>query len=198
MQVEVPGNDMNRINSWLSGRYGSRRGFVLTCWYRIRYLTGGYREYRRIDWQSVKRLVFICRGNICRSAYAEAVARSLGVDVKSCGLETQNDLPANNDAIKIASARGYDLRKHKTTPIQSLVFRDTDLLIAMEPWQIEYIDREFGKKHRCSLLGLWGNQANPHIQDPYGASTTYFHNCFTCIENSVHEIARKISEASRY
>ena len=187
---------MNRIDSWLSGRYGSRRGFVRTCWYRLLYLAGSYRDYRRVDWGSVERLVFVCKGNICRSAYAEAVARSLGVDSISCGLETRNGLPANEHAIDIAAARGFDLRKHRTTPIESLVTRDTDLLVAMEPWQIEYIDRKYGKKHMCSLLGLWATPANPYIQDPYDASTIYFHNCFTYIENSAHEIARKISKAS--
>ena len=189
---------MNRIDNWLSGRYGSRRGFVRTCWFRFLYLAGGYRDYRRVDWGSVERLVFVCKGNICRSAYAEAVARSLGIDSISCGVETRNGLPANEHAIEIAAARGLDLRKHRTTPIQSLVFRDADLLVAMEPRQVEYIDQEFGEEYRCSMLGLWGHPVNPHIQDPYDASAIYLHNCFDYIEIAVNEITREISEANRH
>jgi len=186
------------MNDWLAERYGSRRGFVRTFWHRMRFLAGDYRGYRQIEWQSVERLVFVCKGNICRSAYAEAVARSLGVESVSCGIETGSGIPANEDAIHAAAMRGMDLTGHRTTPIQSLVFGKRDLLLAMEPWQIEYIGQEFGEKYRCSLLGLWGHPVNPHIQDPYGASTAYFNHCFNYIEKSVHEIARKISKASGY
>jgi len=185
---------INQINCWLTGRYGSRRGFVRTCWYRIRYLVGGYRNYQQINWESVERLVFVCKGNICRSVYAEAVARSLGIDSISCGVETRTGFLANEDAIRTAAAKGFDLRKHKTTPIQSLTFRDSDLFVAMEPWQLEYIDWEFGEKYRCSLLGLWGRPVSPHIQDPYGTSSVYFNHCFNYIENSVHEVASKINK----
>jgi protein-tyrosine phosphatase len=140
----------------------------------------------------------VFKGNICRSAYAEAVARSLGVDAVSCGVDTQNGLPANDEAIKTAATKGFDLSTHKTTAIQSLVLRSTDLFVAMEPWQVERIGREFGNECNCSLLGLWGVPANPHIQDPYGASTFYFINCFNYIEDSVNEIAKKIKAAGSY
>jgi len=193
MQVNI----INIIDRWLAEHYGSRRGYVRTCWYRICYLTGGYRSYRQIDWTSVERLVFVCKGNICRSAYAEAVAKSLGVDSVSCGVDTRTGFPANELAIREAEAKGIDLSKHRTTPMQSLAIRDSDLFVAMEPWQIECIGREFGEKYRCSLLGLWGRPVNPHIQDPYGASSVYFSNCFNYIEKSVHEVASKISKTSR-
>lgn len=188
--------NITNLGNWISGHYGSRLGFIRTIFYRTRYLLGGYRDYRRIDWGSADRLVFVCKGNICRSAYAEAVARSLGIESASCGIDTRNGLPANENAIREAARRGIDLKEHKTTPVTSLFLRDNDILIAMEPCHAEYLNREFGNEQRYSLLGLWGQPANPHIQDPYGASAEYFSNCFTYIEKSVNEIARKISETS--
>ena len=68
-----------RLNGWLRDNYGSRRGFVRTWWHRLRYLLGGYRAYRQVDWNSVERLVFVCKGNICRSAYAGALVTSRGL-----------------------------------------------------------------------------------------------------------------------
>lgn len=186
------GSITNKIDCWLAEHYGSRRGYIRTYWHRIHFLIGSYRHYRKVDWTSIERLVFVCKGNICRSAYAEAIARSLGVDSVSCGIETQYNLPANDDAIQTAKARGTDLSNHKTTPIQSLNIHDTDLLLVMEPWQLEYITREYGKKYRCTLLGLWGVPVNPYIQDPYGASSLYFNHCFNYIEKTVHEVAKKV------
>lgn len=188
----MSGSIVNQINRWLADHYGSRRGFMRACLYRTRYLAGSYRNYRKINWDFVERLVFVCKGNICRSAYAEAVARSLGIDSISCGVETRIDLPANEDAIRAAVAKGVDLSRHKTTPIQSLTFREGDFFITMEPWQLEYISREYGED-RCSLLGLWGRPVNPYIHDPYGASSVYFNHCFNYIEKSVNEVARKIT-----
>jgi len=189
---------MNQIDRWLAGRYGSRRGFTRTCWHQFRCLAGSYRSYRQVDWGSVERLVFVCKGNICRSAYAEVIARSLGLYSVSCGVDTQSGLPANEDAIRIAGERSVDLGQHRTTPIDSLVFADGDLFIAMEPWQVVYISREFGKKYKCSLLGLWGRPVSPYIHDPYCASSVYFNNCFDYIEKSVHEVARKIRESNQH
>lgn len=185
---------INRINRWIVERYGSRRGYVKTCWHRIHYMVGGYRNYKQVDWQSVERLIFVCRGNICRSAYAEAVAKSLGIDSISCGIDTRKNFPANDDAILAAEARGINLREHRTTPIQFLDIQDSDLLVAMEPHQVEYLTREFGEKCKCSLLGLWGRPVSPYIEDPYGASSAYFSHCFNYIEKSVHEVTKKITK----
>ena len=155
-------------------------------------MIGRYRTYRQIDWDSVERLVFVCKGNICRSAYAEVIAKSLGVEAVSCGIDTRNGLPANADAIQAAKARGVDLSKHKTTPISSLVHKKGDLLIAMEPWQADHLVNKLSGDHKISLLGIWSDFKRPHIHDPYGASSIYFNHCFNYIEKSVNEVAHKV------
>jgi low molecular weight protein-tyrosine phosphatase len=184
-------------NRWLKDNYGSWRGFVRTEWSHLHYLLGGYQAYRKVDWQLVERLVFVCKGNICRSAYAEALAKSLGVNAVSCGLYTKNGLPADDCAIQAAILRGIDLSKHRTTRIEALDLKKNDLFVAMEPWQAVRLDWEYGKEYGCTLLGLWGQPVNPHIQDPFGMSGTYFDYCFNYIDNSFHEILKKISQPDR-
>lgn len=176
----------------LAGRYGSRRGFVRTYGHRLKYLMGWYRDYRRIDWNSVDRLVFVCKGNICRSAYAEAVARSLGVNASSCGLQTVMGAPANEAAVRTARKMGFSLENHKTTSIMYMVLRSTDLLVAMEPWQPEFMSKRIFRKHNYTLLGLWSEPVLPYLHDPYGTTPEYFERCFTYIEKSVNEIVSKI------
>jgi len=193
----MSGNTKNQINAWLTGRYGTRRGAARTYWFKIRYLMGSYRKNRQINWQSVGRVIFVCRGNICRSAYAEVIARSIGMDSISCGIDTRPGNPANADAIRVAKVRGVNLSEHRATPIQTLDIRDNDLIVAMEPRQVEFIEQEFANKYKCTLLGLWGRPRYPYIQDPYGASDVYFNHCFHYIEKSVHEIAKKINAARK-
>ena len=185
----------NHINYRLGDRYGSRRGFVLNWWYRMLYLFGRYRGYRQVDWNSVERLVFVCKGNICRSPYAEAVAQSLGVVSTSCGIDTINGAPANADAICVATEKGISMMGHKTKPIQSLGLKKGDLLIAMEPWQAEYLKQKLVKGSQGTLLGLWGAPVIPYIHDPFGNATAYFNNCFNYIEKAVYEIVRQIKKS---
>ena len=158
------------------------------------YLLGKYRACRQIDWNSVDRLVFVCKGNICRSAFAEAIARSSGVESISCGIETVSGAPAYDAAIEAAMIRNIDLQGHRTTPIQSVRIGKNDLLIAMEPVQIGHLKHSSGNNNVITLLGLWGKPAKPQIQDPYGSSSKYFENCFDYIEKAVHEITRKINK----
>jgi protein-tyrosine phosphatase len=179
---------------WLINHYGSRRGFVRTVWHRFLYLLGRYRNYTQIDLQPVKRLVFVCKGNICRSAYAEAVANSLGIEAISCGLDAIEDAPANDVAIDTARKLGFDLAPHTSRPIMYLILKKTDLLVAMEPQQAEYLQKNLRRNHACTLLGLWSQPALPHIQDPYGSSPEYFKKCFTYIQTSVNELASKIEK----
>ena len=74
-----------------------------------------------------------------------------------------------------------------------LVLRKTDLLIAMEPWQTEYLGNTLLREHPRTLLGLWTRPALPYIHDPYGTCPDYFDKCFEYIEKSVHEIAKKMT-----
>jgi len=185
------GEDNGKDDGWIVNHYGSRRGFIRTFWCRLQYYFGVYREYKDIDWSSVERIVFVCKGNICRSAFAEAVARSLGVNAISCGLSTIEEAPANADAVNAAHAKGFDLGHHKTLPIMYVMLRSTDLLIAMEPWQLEFLNKNLYRKHQYTLMGLWAKPVLPHIQDPYGSSKVYFEKCFDYIQESVNELIKK-------
>lgn len=186
-------NNQQESNYWLNDTYGSKRGAVKTYWHCALNAFGTYRTYSQIHWVTVKRLVFVCKGNICRSAYSEAFAKSLGIDAVSCGLKTGPGNPANEVAIEVGLSRGFDLSGHKTTPVQKMKFRETDLILAMEPWQAEYFVENYSESS-CTLLGLWGKPVKPYIHDPYGDSSAYFNHCFNFLEDSIHEVASKIKK----
>lgn len=180
---------------WIADHFGSRKGLLLTVWYRLRYQLGGYRCYRNIDWGAVQRLVFVCKGNICRSAFAEQVARRQGFDAISCGLDTRDGLPANSDAIRAAELRGFDLSKHRTRPIVSLELMHGDLLLAMEPWQADCLQQRYGNDCQYTLTGIWGGGQGPFIKDPFGGTPEYFSHCFGLMEKSVHGIVSQVRQA---
>ena len=180
--------------NWLETHYGSRRGFVATRWHQLLYRLGQYRK-EDIPWLSIERLVFVCKGNICRSAFAEAVARSSGIPSISVGVHAIENEPANEQAIITAKKMGYDLSGHLTTPITYPILKETDLLVAMEPWQKQMVADDLAGSYHTTLLGLWGKTVTPYIHDPFGQSNAYFENCFKSIERAVFSLADNLKKA---
>lgn len=181
----------------LLDRYGSRRGLARTLQYRFLNLLGRYRGYRQVDWERVERLVFICKGNICRSPFAELIARSEGLEAISCGLEAADGAMANPGALEAAARKGYDLSAHQSRKVASVEPMYGDLFIGMEPGHIIALEQYYGVTRNCTLLGLWSVPQNPYIHDPYGTAPACFDRSFTLIEQSVREIAHEAEKAKR-
>ncbi|KKC24752.1 hypothetical protein WP12_17710 [Sphingomonas sp. SRS2] len=151
---------------------------------------------RRIDWARVERLVFICKGNICRSAYAQGRAGQAGLATVSGGLDTQAGLPANPMAIKMGAARGLDLGPHRTRRFDELDLGPGDLMVCMEPPQARAAQRHFPAA-QVTLLGLWSRPRRPWLFDPYGLDTAYWRTCLDLIDSGIAAIAARIRQARR-
>ena len=155
-----------------------------------------YASFQRLAELGAIAMVHAENGDVVAELSAKLLADgNTGPEAHAYSRPPQVEGEATNRAIMIADMRGVNLQDHKTTRVQSLSVRPNDLLIAMEPWQLDYLKNEF-KDNSCTLLGLWGKPINPHIHDPYGASEEYFNRCFCYIEKSIDEITKKISKAS--
>lgn len=160
--------------------------------WRAIFRLGGLRQLQAIDFGRVARLVFICGGNICRSPYAEARARSAHLPAVSFGLDARPNCSADSTAVRVAAARGLDLRRHAAQPLRGQLFKSSDLLLAMEPGQVRRllaIARRWGAQ--ATLLGLWASPERAYLQDPYGLSEDYFHTCFSVIDGAISAIHRR-------
>lgn len=173
--------------------YGGRRGFLEHVRGRALYALGTYRNVRDVEWDVVSRLAFVCRGNICRSPYAGAKARSLGVSAVSFGLDAMEGASADPAASKNALSRGVDLRAHRSARLTSSSIVDGDLIIAFEPAHLIEISKRCGDRAATSLLGIWVRPIRPYIQDPYGRSDRYFQQCFSVIDANVAELVKRMT-----
>jgi len=158
----------------------------------VAYWLGAHR-YRRIDWKSVRRVVFVCKGNIARSAYAAAKARALGFEAVSFGVETHDDKLADPCAVRVAAQRGVDLSAHRTTSMPSARLQGGDLVLAMEPYQAQ----RTGPLARVvaaqvTLMGMWCARSRPKIFDPYGRDDGQFHECFGQIDDALQRIRARV------
>jgi protein-tyrosine phosphatase len=178
------------LSALISRRYGRKMGLVRHWGHLGQLLIGSYSELKMIEWSRVNRLVFVCKGNICRSPYAEARARSMGLPCASFGLEAEAGTLANPAAMRGATARGLDLTSHRTRSASEFQIAKGDLLTAMEPSQVaSLMSRPMPAGAQVTLLGLWSTPIRPHIEDPFGLSDDYFQTCFEVIDNALATIS---------
>ncbi|HEX7871529.1 MAG TPA: phosphotyrosine protein phosphatase [Sphingobium sp.] len=169
----------------IAARFGTIRGLVrLLLSYAERVL--GRSGVRTGDAQAVTRLVFICHGNICRSAFADVAARRAGLSVASFGLSTDSGKPAHGPAIEAASRLGHDMTAHRATNLPDYAPQNGDLLIAMETRQLRRIAADPRLSHLPrTLLGLYTRPVVPHLHDPYSLSDAYMDTCLARIETAI-------------
>ena len=101
---------------WIGRYYGRKQGLVRCLYHGLLDRSGRYARLGRIDWGRIERLVFVCQGNICRSAYAEARARAMGVEALSFGLGTQGGDESPPLMRRLAADAGLDLAAHRYRP----------------------------------------------------------------------------------
>ena len=170
---------------YVADRYGGKRGLIRHIWHLARLYTGVFSQQALIEPRRVERLMFVCRGNICRSPYAEAVVNRRGaITAASFGLDARTGSPAFDKAIRNARTRGIDLGRHRATSVDDVEIRAGDLLVAMEPHHAVTLAQRFPGS-QVTLLGLWAPRRRPFIQDPYSCSDGYYQECFGFIDTAL-------------
>lgn len=184
--------------SVINSRYGSYRGLIRLWLDRLQWYSGRFRRYERPDWSQVKRLVFVCQGNICRSPYGHVLASRQQLPVASFGYATTSGQSANPIALKVAAERGVDLSAHRTTDLSDFIVQPGDLLLLVEPRHISKVQNVASQQSvQVALLGQWCDPVMPLIYDPHTLSEAYFHHCYARIEQAVANLLAEYQSASR-
>lgn len=167
-------------------QFGSKTGFARFCYHWAMWVAGAYRKYSP-DAGSLanRRLVFICSGNICRSPLAEVYARSLGMEAASCGLNCGDNYPADPRAREFAKEQRLSLEHHKTVNVRDFEFRDSDLIVVMEPSHIDQFEKKVGTNYTLLLAGSYCKTPIPYIHDPFNCCPAFFIRCESKVMESV-------------
>jgi protein-tyrosine phosphatase len=177
---------------WVAGlvtNHGTFRGWVRQCLAHGAYLFGRYRGLTELPSSASGRLVFVCLGNINRSAFAAEVARRQGLNAVSIGLSTTTGARATPMAIAQAARQGYELAQHRATHMDDYRAESTDLLVAMEARHVDWLVARGISRRSIVLLGAWSTPQRLHLHDPHTLSASYFSTCFTLIESAVINMA---------
>jgi len=149
-------------------------------------------------------VLFICKGNICRSPFAEYLAVKLqregaipGMKVASAGLHVSKPTSSPDEAIQAALRFGVNLEAHRSQSISLELVEAYNMVIAMEAWQYAVLRSSYPHHHeKLFLLPLLDSTEQAqhrgyaafNIQDPYGCPPSAFDRCFERISRCIEGV----------
>lgn len=180
----------------LNKNFGTHRGLIRLILSYVQ-VAMGRASITRFDPAHVKRLVFVCHGNICRSAFADHYAQQLGLSTASFGLSTTSNMGAHAFASIVSETLGVSLSAHQTTAVEDFVPMAGDLLLAMEVRHLDKIAKIPAlRDYPRTLLGIYANPRCPHLHDPYRLDPRYMAVCLGRVQAAVNRLKLSFSGAA--
>ena len=147
-----------------------------------------------------RNIMFVCTGNICRSAMAEAILKNKlkekniyeKFNVCSSGIYAYLDDTSTYEACKIMNDEyGIDLSNHRATPIRDSKIEEMDLILCMTASHknsLKYIYPNLENKIFLlkEYVGLVGD-----IDDPWGGSLITYSKCAKELDEYIELLLKK-------
>jgi protein-tyrosine phosphatase len=187
------------MKATINRRFGTWRGLVRSLLAYGELAGGRLRRFAPPPPETVKRVVFVCLGNICRSAYAHQIARQLNMHVASLGLSTTTGGSSPEQALASAARLGIDMHAHRSVDWADFKVEPGDLFLVMEVRQAHELRRRLGPRQdvQVCLLGMWCAPLMPHLHDPFTLSDAYFDTCFRRVAQAVHNLSNAFPNTTR-
>lgn len=130
------------------------------------------------------KVLFICRGNICRSPIAHGLFLHLAeqhladtVEVDSAGTHSSSGSQPDICSQEVASRHGVDISTLHSRQIVERDFDDYDYIIAMDKANLSYMLAQCSERNRHKLkllLDYADNVDVAEVPDPYGQGVDGF------------------------
>ena len=143
-------------------------------------------------------LLFVCYGNIMRSAFAEACFRHevsqhpelRNTKFASAGVRAQPDERAEPHARAMAKQLGFSLEAHRATRTSSELLRHYGRIFIMDQLNEDLL---FGDspdvRHKTAYLSSLIPGVKKEIEDPYCQTSKQLEACFRTIQLAVRNLA---------
>ena len=160
------------------------------------------RQQRKVP-SSARSLVFVCFGNIMRSAMSEAIAlrtlRELGrtdIQLRSAGLHAANGTAAHPWAQAAAEAQGLSLSNHAAKLLTQEMVRKADAVLAMDYQNWAELQAQYPEAaDRVFMLSAYSDPPwkDREIPDPYFGDEASTRACCSALEVSVKRLLASLT-----
>jgi protein-tyrosine-phosphatase/predicted ATP-grasp superfamily ATP-dependent carboligase len=188
-------------------RYHGRRNSMVALRLRALYAAGLRRAYAPRNLAGVRSVLFVCHGNIIRSAMAEALLRKYlqespgrtAISVASAGLTDQPQERADSRSRAIAGEFGVSLEAHRPQRVTQALIDQADLIFIMDYFNEARMLVSFpAAKKKVFYMSTFAQQRgsrNPEVPDPNLGTLEDVRHCYRGLDLHVHRLANALKES---
>lgn len=153
------------------------------------------------------KIMFICTGNICRSAMAHWLLKKkleqnniTNIEIYSSGIYAMDGDTSTHEAIEVMEEYGVDLKKHKATNIRRSNIKDMDIILCMtisHKRDLLYRYPELKEKIYTLKEYVKNDKNGIEIKDPLGYDIVTYRFCASEIDACLNKLILNYIDKSK-